>query len=181
MRSAPASASARRRWIRLRFTRPIWPAVNAHLGHLGIAAHSHQELVEQLGILRYGHRPRVGDTFCGGGSIPFEAARLGCDVYASDLNPIACMLTWGALNIIGASPEKRAEIERAQREVAEAVDREITALGIEHDSHGNRAKAYLYCLETRCPETGWMVPMAPSWVISQDPERGCQARPEPGE
>jgi len=145
---------------------PIWPDVNAHLGHLGIAAHSHPELVEQLGILRYGHRPRVGDTFCGGGSIPFEAARLGCDVYASDLNPIACMLTWGALDIIGASPEKRAEIERAQREVAEAVDREITALGIEHDSQGNRAKAYLYCLETRCPETGWMVPMAPSWVIS---------------
>ena len=146
---------------------PIWPAVNAHLGHLGIEAWSHPELVEQLGILRWGHRPRVGDTFCGGGSIPFEAARLGCDVYASDLNPIACMLTWGALNIIGASPDKRAEIEGAQREVAEAVDREITALGIEHDAHGNRAKAYLYCLETRCPETGWMVPLAPSWVISK--------------
>jgi putative DNA methylase len=77
------------------------------------------------------------------------------------------MLTWGALNIIGAAPEQRAEIERAQREVAEAVDREITALGIEHDSQGNRAKAYLYCLETRCPETGWMVPMAASWVISE--------------
>ena len=146
---------------------PIWPAVNAHLGHLGVEAHSHQELVEQLGILRYGHRPRVGDTFCGGGSIPFEAARLGCDVYASDLNPIACMLTWGALNIIGAAPEKRAEIERAQREVAKKVDRIITRLGIEHDSQGNRAKVYLYCLETRCPETGWMVPMAPSWVISK--------------
>ena len=147
---------------------PIWPAVNAHLGRFGIDAHSHQQLVEQLGILRYGHRPKVGDTFCGGGSIPFEAARLGADVYASDLNPIACMLTWGALNIIGASSEKRADIERAQREVAEAVDREITELGIEHDSKGNRAKAYLYCLETRCPETGWMVPMAPSWVISKN-------------
>jgi putative DNA methylase len=153
---------------------PIWPAVNAHLAHLGIEAHSHQQLVEQLGILRFGRRPRVGDTFCGGGSVPFEAARLGCDVYASDLNPIACMLTWGALNIIGASPEKRAEIERAQREVAEAVDREITALGIEHDSQGNRAKAYLYCLETCCPETGWMVPMAPSWVISR--ARGVVAK-----
>ncbi len=146
---------------------PIWPAVNSHYAHLGIQAHSHQELVEQLGILRYGHRPRVGDTFCGGGSIPFEAARLGCDVYASDLNPIACMLTWGALNIIGAPPERRAEIAQAQAEVARAVDEEITALGIEHDKHGNRAKAYLYCLETRCPETDWMVPMSPSWVISK--------------
>lgn len=146
---------------------PVWPAVNRHYAHLGVEAHSFPELVEQLGILRYGHRPRVGDTFCGGGSIPFEAARLGCDVYASDLNPIACMLTWGALNIIGASPERRAEIEKTQREVAEAVDAEITQLGIEHDVHGNRAKAYLYCLETRCPETGWRVPMSPSWVISK--------------
>jgi len=145
----------------------IWKAVNSHYQHLGINAQSHQDLVEQLGLLRFGHRPKVGDTFSGGGSIPFEAARLGCDVYASDLNPIACMLTWGALNIIGASPEKRAEIEQAQREVAAAVDAEITELGIEHDSQGNRAKAYLYCLETRCPETGWLVPLSPSWVISK--------------
>ncbi|EIC21654.1 anti-phage-associated DUF1156 domain-containing protein [Thiorhodovibrio frisius] len=158
---------------------PIWPAVNAHLGRFGIQAQSHQEVVEQLGILRFGHRPKVGDTFCGGGSIPFEAARLGCDVYASDLNPIACMLTWGALNIIGAPPEKRAEIEQAQREVAEAVDREITKLGIEHDRQGNRAKAYLYCLETRCPETGWMVPMAPSWVISKTRNVIAKLVPDP--
>ncbi len=146
---------------------PVWPVVNRHYAHWGIDAHSFPELIEQLGILRYGHRPCVGDTFCGGGSIPFEAARLGCDVYASDLNPIACMLTWGALNIIGASPERQAEIEKAQCEVAEAVDAEITQLGIEHDEYGNRAKAYLYCLETHCPETGWRVPMSPSWVISK--------------
>lgn len=146
---------------------PVWPEVNRHYAHLRISAHSFPELVEQLGILRYGHRPRVGDTFSGGGSIPFEAARIGCDVYASDLNPVACMLTWGALNIIGASPARRAEIEQAQARVAEAVDAEITKLGIEHDEQSNRAKAYLYCLETRCPETGWMVPMAPSWVISK--------------
>jgi putative DNA methylase len=146
---------------------PVWAAVNSHYRHLGINAHSHQELVEQLGILRFGHRPKVDDTFCGGGSIPFEAARIGCDVYASDLNPIACMLTWGALNIIGAPPEKRAEIEEAQREVAAAVDAEITKLGIEHDSQGNRAKAYLYCLESRCPDSEWLVPLSPSWVISK--------------
>ncbi len=156
----------------------IWPEVNAHLG---TDAHSLPDLVEQLGIARFGHRPKVADTFCGGGSIPFEAARIGCDVYASDLNPIACMLTWGAFNIIGAQEAKRAEIEAAQQAVAEAVDAEITQLGVEHDKRGNRAKAFLYCLETRCPKTGWMVPMAPSWVISKirnvvaklvpDPER----------
>src|SRR5262249_37547232 len=123
---------------------PIWAQVNRHLG---TNARSVPELVEQIGIARFGHRPTVADTFCGGGSIPFEAARVGCDVYASDLNPIACMLTWGAFNLIGASKEKRAEIETAQRRVAEAVDAEISNLGVEHDAHGNRAKAYLYCLE----------------------------------
>lgn len=158
---------------------PVWSAVNQHYKHLGINANTHEELVEQLGMLRYGHRPKVGDTFSGGGSIPFEAARLGCDVYASDLNPIACMLTWGALNIVGASSAKRKEIEQAQRELAMAVDQEITELGIEHDEHGNRAKAYLYCLETRCPETGWMVPMSPSWVIS--PRQNTIARLIPDE
>ncbi|MGE6317711.1 anti-phage-associated DUF1156 domain-containing protein [Shewanella baltica] len=145
----------------------IWSSVNRHYQSFNIKAKSHQELTEQLGQLRYGHRPKVADTFSGGGSIPFEAARLGCDVYASDLNPIALMLTWGALNIIGASPERKAEIELSQIEVAQAVDKEITDLGIEHDSHGNRAKAYLYCLETKCPETGWLVPMLPSRVISK--------------
>ena len=146
---------------------PVWPQVNRHYRHLGLDAHSFPELVEQLGILRYGHHPRVGDTFCGGGSIPFEAARLGCDVHAADLNPVACMLTWGALNIIGASPERRTEIEKGQERVAKAVDAEITKLGIEHDKQGNRAKSYLYCLEARCPETGWMIPLSPSWVISK--------------
>lgn len=145
----------------------VWSRVNRHYQHLNIKAKSHQELTEQLGKLRYGHRPKVADTFSGGGSIPFEAARLGCDVYASDLNPVALMLTWGAMNVIGASPERKQEIKTSQKNVADIVDQEITALGIEHDHNGNRAKSYLYCLETKCPETGWMVPMSPSWVISK--------------
>lgn len=145
---------------------PVWLKVNGRLGHFGVNAHSMIELVEQLGILRYGHRPKVGDTFAGGGSIPFEAARMGCDVYASDLNPIACMLTWGALNIIGASQEKSAEIKEAQRKAIELARAKIDALAIERDSQGNRAKAYLYCLEARCNETGWMIPLSTTWVVS---------------
>lgn len=145
----------------------VWPKVNKHYEHLGIKVYSHQELVAQLGVLRFSHRPKVADTFSGGGSIPFEAARLGCDVYASDLNPISCMLTWGALNIIGSSPEQHEKLESAQREVQNKVDEKITSLGIEHNASGDRAKAFLYCLETECPETGWTVPLSPSWIISK--------------
>ncbi len=143
---------------------PIWPAVNAHLG---TDAQSIPQLVDQLGIARFGKRAIVGDAFCGGGSIPFEAARLGCDVVASDLNPIACMLTWGALNIVGADAETREKIDAAHRELVEKVDAAITELGIEHNARGDRAKAYLYCLEARCPATGYMVPMLPSRIISR--------------
>ena len=141
-----------------------WGFINSHLG---TKASSIAQLIEQLGIMRYGHRPKVADTFSGGGSIPFEAARIGCDVYASDLNPIACMLTWGAFNIIGSDPSERTNIEAEQRRVAKLVSAEIDLLGIERDRLGNKAKAYLYCLETRCPKTGWMVPMAPSWIVSK--------------
>lgn len=153
---------------------PVWTQVNRHYAHLGVKVKSLPELVEQLGILRYGHRPCVGDTFAGGGSIPYEAARIGCDAYASDLNPIACMLTWGAFNVIGASAEQRTALDDTQRKVFAAVDRELTELKVEYDAKGNRAKAYLYCLETRCPETGWMVPLSPSWVIS--PKQGAVAK-----
>ena len=142
---------------------PVWNKVNCHLG---TNARSIHELVEQMGILRFGHRPKVADTFSGSGQIPFEAARLGCDVYASDLNPVACMLTWAAMNIVGADGEVRKMQSQAHKQVMLALDQEIRELQIEHDNAGNRAKAYLYCLETICPQTGWSVPLLGTRLIS---------------
>jgi putative DNA methylase len=37
-------------------------------------------------------RPRVLDMFAGGGAIPIEAARLGCESHALDLNPVAHLI-----------------------------------------------------------------------------------------
>ncbi len=151
--------------------RDIWDSVNARLG---TCAWGLSGLVEQLGVARFGHRPVVGDPFSGGGSIPFEAARIGCDVVASDLNPVAAMLTWGALNIIGASGGTRERIVEEQRNVAAAVERDIARWGMEHNARGDRAKAYLYCLEVVDPQTGWLVPMVSSWALSRT--RGVVAR-----
>jgi len=39
-----------------------------------------------------GKPPRVLDPFAGGGSIPLEALRLGCETYASDYNPVATLI-----------------------------------------------------------------------------------------
>jgi putative DNA methylase len=142
----------------------IWDAVN---GHLGTSAQSFPELVEQLGLMRYGHRPRVADTFCGSGQIPFEAARLGCDVYASDLNPVACMLTWGAFNVVGGSKESLEKLVQDQQVLAHRVRADVDRLDIETDDKGWRAKVFLYCIEARCPQSGWMVPFLPTLIVSK--------------
>jgi putative DNA methylase len=141
----------------------IWDAVNEYIG---TQAYTFPELVEQLGIMRFGHRPRVADTFCGSGQIPFEAARLGCDVYASDLNPVACMLTWGAFNIVGGAEDGHKQLAEDQKQLVDKVQAEIDRLGVEKDGNGWRAKVFLYCVEVRCPQTGWMVPLIPSLIIS---------------
>ena len=154
----------------------IWDDVNQHLG---TTAHSIPDLVEQLGVMRFGHRPRVADTFSGSGQIPFEAARLGCDVYASDLNPVACMLTWGGFHIIGGSRKSRVEFGTKQQRLVEAVHAEIDKLGLEDDGRGWRAKAFLYCVEARCPQTGWMVPLLPTLIVSKADHTIAELIPNP--
>jgi len=159
--------------------KPVWAEVNKYYAHLGISVHSFAELVEQLGVLRYGHRPRVADTFAGGGSIPYEAARIGCDALASDLNPVACMLSWGAFNAIGAPSSEKESIAGLQDRAINRVKDEIKSLKLEQDSKGNVAKAFLYCVEVTCPETGWSVPLSPSWVISPKYRTIAKLIPDP--
>jgi putative DNA methylase len=154
-----------------------WQEINAHLG---TEAHSLPELVNELGSRRFGHAPRVGDAFCGGGSVPFEAAVMGCDVYGADLSPVSALLTWAAIHLIGGGAETVKEIQQAQKQVYEAVGRQIDAWGIERNDEGWRdettgenvgkgwkADYYLYCIEAVDPVTGWRVPLAPSWIIGK--------------
>ncbi|MEQ8187996.1 MAG: anti-phage-associated DUF1156 domain-containing protein [Candidatus Eremiobacterota bacterium] len=142
----------------------VWKEINVHLG---TKASNLKELITELGKMRFGREPVVGDCFCGGGSIPFEAARMGCDVFTSDLNPIAGLLTWADLNIAGASDEKIAKLREFQQKVYDAVDKQILEWGIETNERKERANSYLYCNETNCPECGYSVPLAPSWVIGK--------------
>lgn len=141
-----------------------WNAINHHLG---TSAKSLNELVEQLSMQRYGRLITVGDCFSGGGSIPFEAARIGARSYGSDLNPVAGLLTWANINVLGASTNELADIKRFQKRVFDAVDNEISKLGIEHNEKGDRAVSYIYCVEADCPECGTKVPLAPSWIIGK--------------
>jgi len=141
-----------------------WNIIN---NHLETNASNLQELIQELGKKRFGHTPKVGDCFSGGGSIPFEAARMGAEAFGSDLNPIAALLTWASLNIAGASDEEIEQLNKFQEKVYNEVDKKIKEWGIEHNEEGHRADSYLYCNEIECPECGFKVPLSPSWIIGK--------------
>jgi adenine-specific DNA methylase len=148
-----------------------WAEINAHLG---TSAASLPQLVEQLGQRVFGHTPRVGDAFCGGGSIPFEAARIGCAAFGSDLNPVAGLLTWASLNLLGGGPAVQAEVMRVQAEALREADRQVTAWGIEHNAAGERADAFLYCVEVKPEGCPTYIPLAPSWLVGERSQVVCR-------
>ncbi|MGH7799463.1 MAG: DUF1156 domain-containing protein [Thermodesulfobacteriota bacterium] len=51
-----------------------------------------QRAREEILKANKGKPPKVLDPFAGGGAIPLEALRLGCETYASDLNPVAVLI-----------------------------------------------------------------------------------------
>ena len=67
-----------------------------------------------------GRAPKVLDPFAGGGAIPLEAMRLGCDVTAMDINPVA----WFILKCTLEYPQKLAGQTRPLPEFA-LKDREF--------------------------------------------------------
>jgi len=140
-----------------------WVEINEHLG---TSANSLSDLVAQLGQRTFGHTPKVGDAFCGGGSIPFEAARIGCEAFGSDLNPVAGLLTWASLNLIGGGKEVQEEVVAVQEEAFKAADQQIMDWGIETNGKGERADAYLYCIEVKPEGCDYYIPLSPSWVIA---------------
>lgn len=141
-----------------------WAEINFHLG---TKARSLSDLVKELGLRTFGHSPRVGDSFCGGGSIPFEAARIGCTAFGSDLNPVAGLLTWASLNLLGGSHAVQESVMRTQAAAIASADQQITEWGVEHNEEGERADAYLYCVEVKPDGCDYFIPLAPSWVVGE--------------
>lgn len=58
-----------------------------------------QSAWEEISKATGGHPPQLLDPFCGGGSIPLEGQRLGLTVHASDLNPVAVLITKALIEI----------------------------------------------------------------------------------
>ena len=94
-------------------------------------------------------------------------ARIGCDAFGSDLNPVAGLLTWASLNLLGGGKNVQEEVMRVQAGALQATDRQVTEWGIEHNERGERADAYLYCVEVKPEGCEYFIPLAPSWLVGE--------------
>src|SRR5205823_3296678 len=117
--------------------------------------------------------PLVVDPFAGGGSIPLEALRLGCDAFASDLNPVACLILKVMLEDIPRhGPKLAEELRRVGKEIKDAAERELAEF-YPPDPDGARPIAYLWARTVTCeaPHCGAEIPLARSFWLCKKPNR----------
>jgi putative DNA methylase len=94
--------------------------------------------------------PLVVDPFAGGGSIPVEALRLGCETFASDLNPVACLILKVVLeDIPRGGPGLVEELRRVGGEIKKQAERELAEF-YPKDPDGGTAIAYLWTRTVKC-------------------------------
>ena len=123
--------------------------------------------------------PLVVDPFAGGGSIPLEALRLGCDTFASDLNPVACLILKVMLEDIPRhGPGLADELRKAGAEIKAQAEKELADL-YPKDPDGSTPIAYLWARTVRCeaPNCGAEIPLLRSMWLCRKPRRKWALQP----
>ena len=123
--------------------------------------------------------PLVVDPFAGGGSIPLEALRLGCEAFATDLNPVACLILKVMLEDIPRNgPGLAEELRKVGGEIKQQAERELVDL-YPDDPDGATPIAYLWTRTVRCeaPNCGAEIPLMRSFWLCKKPKRKWALRP----
>jgi putative DNA methylase len=106
--------------------------------------------------------PKVLDCFAGGGAIPLEALRLGCDTTALELNPVAHLIEKACLEY----PQRYGQPDSASGQNRLAEDflywsnwlrqevRDDLAAVFPSSPNGTRPAVYFWCRTMRCPNHG---------------------------
>lgn len=132
-----------------------------------------------------GRQPRILDCFAGGGAIPLEALRLGCDTTAVDLNPVAtlverCVLDYpqrfGQLDTAGRNPLADDFVRWAKWVRGRAEPR--TAKAFASDEHGRRPPTYFWSRTMKCPNgaCGVDIPLVSSRRLANSKRRQAWIR-----
>ena len=121
--------------------------------------------------------PSVLDPTAGGGSIPFEAFRLGLSAYSNDLNPVAAVVEratveWPAVHGVCL---KEAVEDLGERFVT-TVRKRLAGVFPEEPGNDVRPDGYLWARTIVCPYCDGLVPLSPNWRVAPD---GTGVRLEP--
>ena len=128
-----------------------------------------------------GNLPNILDPFCGGGTIPLEAQRLGLPAYGGDLNPVAVLISKAMIEIpprfSGLQPvnaDARAESGLKTWERAQGLAEDVRHYGQWMRDRAFERIGNLYPKVTLPPEQGGAEATAIAWiwartVISPDP------------
>ena len=117
--------------------------------------------------------PLVVDPFAGGGSIPLEALRLGCEAFASDLNPVACLILKVMLEDIPRhGPGLSEELRKIGGKIKRQAERKLADL-YPADPDGATPIAYLWARTVRCeaPNCGAEIPLMRSFWLCKKAKR----------
>ena len=127
--------------------------------------------------------PTVLDAFAGGGSIPFEAARYGLNVLASDLNPVAVVTMKAAMEYpLKFGPDLQQDIDKWVKWVGDEAEKRLAEFF--PSNPGEKAQNYLWAHTVVCPSCESVVPLSPNWWLYKRPEkqnlhRWCAVKPIP--
>jgi len=139
-----------------------------------------QELCEQM----WGTKtPTVLDAFAGGGSIPFEAARYGLNVLASDLNPVAVVTMKAAIEYpLKFGADLQVEIDKWVKWVGDEAEKQLAEFF--PSLPGEKVQAYFWAHTVICPNCETTVPLSPNWWLyrrteKQNIHKWCAIKPIP--
>jgi adenine-specific DNA methylase len=117
--------------------------------------------------------PLLVDPFAGGGSIPLEALRVGCEAFASDLNPVACLILKVMLEDIPRDGAELADdLRRVGAQIKKQAENGLADL-YPKDPDGALPIAYLWARTVRCesPNCGAEMPLARSFWLGKKANR----------
>jgi len=133
-------------------------------------AHNYDIPLERLGQLEdiyrqvWGESPIVLDPFAGGGSIPFEALRVGVNAIANDYNPVANLILKATLEY------PKTYGRNLLRDVEDGIDWVLSETKNEvaqyYPKHNNKdVAAYMWAWVVRCPKCGFQNPLLGQWWL----------------
>ncbi|MEH2069919.1 MAG: DUF1156 domain-containing protein [Nostoc sp.] len=110
--------------------------------------------------------PTVLDAFAGGGSIPFEAARYGLNVLASDLNPVAVVTMKAAMEYpLKFGPDLQQDIDKWVKWVGDKAEKRLAEFF--PSLPGETVQTYFWAHTVLCPSCESVVPLSPNWWLSK--------------